>query len=867
MKHICGGLCICSIHFKYPRIFFAWKRLFKQHLNVPAKAGMQRSSSGPVVQKSNTAVENQFHHPDQDHRIDWIRSSLENAQKKCDEAERHLNSSASHDLDCLSVWLDVNAEGFPSANLTVQKESEIPAVVNKDPAAKSVADAILKCIATDSGAKGSGYIAKKFEGSCNVGGKVMEYSSCGVTLLPKESACFSMVHVNPKGDKDVGVIYLHVGVKGKTTNMCPMEKCPLAIIISGATGAVHEVFYNDKNGMFHFYKNPLFIATNAYKAYYYAAGKNSSGIREVVQGFAQVDSSKTNSIHLYRIEQSNGTVDFMLCRRPKLEKYIKPDLHHQAKQTLPVAVKRGESIEECFKSPSERYLMAVASNSAKACSKSAKSMLRTMGSYKHFVKVVSNHSLDLLRCYAAACKKGNTLSRLPIQKESMRVVNGKDKPSREQINDNKYRHWTFTATIHSKGDKHSIFTTHALKSFDVGYILSHYYKYTLDHHVHDKKHKQQHLGDIAAALAAVRKTRSTSSSELDGGFKVYDGDKIAGCTVTVKKTNVYELVKHQFDSANSHEVARKGNVVHHVAPICSDAVYVVEVRFAHDKSGGFTIKVSDRIPEKPLAIEQSVSSIKKHDNASPKHSSSSSSSKVSEFKMQQQIVKVKFPRHYHHHHKPGEQQGYDSRSIGMDHILSRAAELQLDALTKDSGKSVAVNAVPKKCGVQLVRVHNDGTNDHVWSIVKSTWSLSNGKNNLEDVSVYTKHSLTLSCGGNHPLVELHPEETPKAIDDHVARRLEEFEKHRHVSVGGHRALGGKANGPRALEQQRIMGAAPISSTPSKNVLSPEESLKALKEFEQRKSMPKLGQAFASSTSKFELGSILTAADRVFSSSL
>lgn len=425
-------------------------------------------------------------------------------------------------------------------------------------------------------------------------------------------------------------------------------------------------------------------------------------------------------------------------------------------------------------------------------------------------------------------------------------------------------------------------------------VLS-YYRFT------NAGRKRKHC--IAEAMVTVKDGKYSSSNSHDGGsnhaihFDLDIGDG-QSCTVKLYRiTPVYDPTgSNRYPDERMrpghHGLLRDEKVAMDVINICSDVARFIQVEFHGSRLShagkeveplGFTIKVHmNQQVERPFATEDYETDIFDEVDGNGNHSGTDVVKIHFQQKKQNQKNhkkdEEKSGNENHHGHNNNSVTGVSLESM----VMPRVAELQLNALAaKYKNPIIAEKAKPIGCNAQMVR--NMDVNEYAWSVVKVSWSIPTDDGTERKIYVKTRHSLTL-CN-KFQVVGLGPNDL-KQIDDDLQRLQKKCNEYLIASkaqssskvsvVGDHHVKHPAALSPRSrgsfVERGRKKNT--IGDTPWAEAASDDEdmvwsakcigkhldhsaSLQALQEFEEKQRQ--------NSASKFDLGSILGAAERVFSS--
>lgn len=284
--------------------------------------------------------------------ISQIIHDIKNTKRNCFKLERKLDSAkTSYDKGCMELFASVCNEKYPSVGM--DRLDLVPFIKAKNPLRLSesredsgISDSIcnnfkhyldrkkgLHPLSMDESEEGA-CAAKKFVGYVNHQDKyILEYSTCSI-VVPGSGICFSLVHTTRKDDKDAknDQIYFHICTDQFTVRMDAMDKCPLAVVVNskGLDSVRHNpakiVLRNDaKPNLFSFEKNPMVLAM--------VASKQVVNSKEVEE-FTSLGSSKRGVLGMHRIKLSDGSVSFMITRKPTLEDYKRAVLERNKNKQL-----------------------------------------------------------------------------------------------------------------------------------------------------------------------------------------------------------------------------------------------------------------------------------------------------------------------------------------------------------------------------------------------------------------------------------------------------------------------------------------------------------------------------------------------------
>jgi hypothetical protein len=555
-------------------------------------------------------------------------------------------------------------------------------------------------------------------------------------------------------------------------------------------------------------------------------------------------------------------------------------------------------LKEVFQDVKDRRAISNALVKAKQCSEAFHAMEKTAERYHSMIHDLNKQYTGLFAGYVGVCKNltggtknrvSNNVANLPRQHTLMDSIqnNARIVPLDEgHVNHKCHIWWTFLMTTngHIPQPLFSVTAPQYIARGGNGEILVdatrvNMVKQILHNCYFQKKREESsanELRDILDAIVTVESDKKKMNGDHSVNEIIFQNDKI-GCTVTIRKTNpVYDEIGHsRYNPQNfpgMHHLRRDQKVAEKVLPVCSDAGYFLTVAFSDKGRHGFAVEVHARQLEKPYAVENF------------KHVIVGENGKEMPCDREMNVVEI----HTHHHHRHPRHKGNDNKdaedntikSISLENnVLARVAELQYAALQKQYGNGRASKATPIFCQAQIVR--NRDINDYAWSTVNVTWSIPVQKKTASNVNgqvdeklkihVKTVHSLTLSKIANKVNLNIpYPEskrledmiDKSKAKNDKITEKSNPAPKPLAV-VHGHYM----DKHPAVLHKNKKVTKPYVydeSSTHAMDHLDINASIEALENFEKQKFGEDTKKPL--SFSSLDFGSILGAAERVFSSS-
>jgi hypothetical protein len=269
-----------------------------------------------------------------------IPGSISHTKRGCANLEKKLDSEkAMYGVTCDDLWACVNEPNFPAVTLTgldfkyddvenpvrttsmtggqMHFHEHIETMIKKE--VKEIEKQSLHLTSLDEHGNDNCF-ATHFKGS--FGHETWMYKvnyECCCIFVKSKKMCFSMIHTN-KSDDEVAMddnIFFNVyssSVKGgfewdnETT-------CPLAVVVNSKLAAKPMILLEEGENqrLLDFDMNPLLQSMVAYKTV------GHSNAVDVVH--FKCLKSGCRLATLSRVELSDGSVDFMICRKPRLDGY------------------------------------------------------------------------------------------------------------------------------------------------------------------------------------------------------------------------------------------------------------------------------------------------------------------------------------------------------------------------------------------------------------------------------------------------------------------------------------------------------------------------------------------------------------------
>lgn len=685
---------------------------------------------------------------------------------KLDGAEHHMQVVLGNLRSSLqTMWLQHVAG--PHAIPTLEKSAKVLGLVAKgdiqggwdNAKLQAAVDSLLKGFLQEKANESIPKSDVRYAGNCHTevhtgcyqgedGGK-MQFQMLSILAAPNQGKdggmAYSMIHLHK--EKDVAAredkILFHqfrTDANGKTTCSFLSKNVPDAILVSSRCASANDVLaaYHTKpnNGdILDHIRNPALVSMVYYKLLQdHMAAKQNCGVK----GFTPLQRSPHgNLMWMYAVQATDGTVNFLLCRKGSLD-------WHRAM----AAAKAGKEVKQppmikmrdTFASDDgTRKNISMANEYADrhvgpAWSQYARARSIYHGKMKQIAegnKVLMDESA---REYAKYMNmKGSRMQSWMALSHLSRWMHWYEQnkmPVKEV--DRAVLHWTYRVCTRSMDEMdHFAIEFSRLDDFShskdnknvVLQIVQTALLHCLDHRTgphlgeHHKGKWQEDAIHKAIQTACEDHLAEDKKNALPRTF-VYKKDS---CTVRVRRKQV------EVDETTCKRLQREEPAAIAARSVCKDWAYEIDVSFANEaeNANGFVAVVHIAVPSRPVCRENAETTIKEGKDVARVDPGRKEETKA-------KLVLVKALA--------------SGKNVDLHQIIERVACMQMDCIKADGRfRSSVANVL--WCNANIAHIQNSEgyNNSYIWAQVTAGWSIQNGMGKEPTfISLQTKYSLTIS---------------------------------------------------------------------------------------------------------------------------